>query len=113
MTNAILTYSREGADEGGMACPGCGGAYTHIDIVRAGVRKDDAPVVAVELDTRNGRFDFAPADEPSGSNDPRSSRRNWIELVIRCEGCDGGSLFLAQHKGVTRTQYVPAETTTG
>lgn len=111
MTNAILTHSHEGADEGGMACPGCGGAYTHIDIVRAGVRKEDAPVVAVELDTQNGRFNFGPAPEPSGT-DPRSSRRNWIELVIRCEGCDGGSLFLAQHKGVTRTRYVPAQEST-
>ncbi|MEU6563145.1 hypothetical protein [Nocardia nova] len=112
MTNAILTYSWEGADEGGMACPGCGGAYTHIDIVRAGVRKEDAPVVAVELDTENGRFDFAPTAEPTGVDDPRSSRRNWIELVIDCEGCAGGSLFLAQHKGVTRTRYMPAQATT-
>ncbi len=101
----ILVYSAEAESENGLACPGCGGATTNIDIVRAGVRREDQPVIAVELDTKDGRFDFSTAPEPSG-DDPRSSRRNWVEIVISCENCDGGSLFLSQHKGVTRTNYV-------
>jgi hypothetical protein len=109
VANPILTYALDGPDANDLACPSCGWAYTHIDKIRAGVRREDRLVTAVELDMEEGQFDFAPFE---GDETP-SSRRHWLEVVIDCENCPGGTLILAQHKGVTRTQYVPAKPADG
>lgn len=101
MTDSLLTYASD--YEGALACPACGFAYTHIDRVRAGVRREDRAVTAVELDLVEGQFSFAP-----NTGTQHSSRRHWLEVVINCEGCPGGTLVLGQHKGVTEAQFVPA-----
>ncbi|WP_067842255.1 hypothetical protein [Nocardia lijiangensis] len=110
MTNPILRYALDGPDDNDLACPNCGWAYTHIDKVRAGVRTEDAPITFVELDIVEGQFGFKPR-RYEGTETP-SGRRQWLEIVIDCEQCAGGTLVLAQHKGVTQTRYIPATTST-
>lgn len=102
MSKPILTYAADGPDDNDLACPSCGWAYTHIDKIRAGVRREDRDVTAVELDMEEGRFTF----EPYKGGETPSSRRHWLEIVIDCENCAGGTLVLAQHKGVTQTQFI-------
>lgn len=102
MANPILTYAANAGDDDLLACPSCASEYTHIDKIRAGVRREDRDVTAVELDMEEGQFNFAPYQ---GGETP-SSRRHWLEIVIDCEQCSGGTLILAQHKGVTQTRYI-------
>ncbi len=102
MADPILSYAPLGPSGGSdLACPSCGSEYTHVDKVRAGVRKEDGAVTAVELDLEAGQFNFA----PFGDEETPSRRRHWLEVVIDCENCSGGTLTFAQHKGVTQMKY--------
>lgn len=77
-----------------LLCPFCGFEYTHIETVRIGARQEDDPVYLIAVKPDTARIEAAYSAE-----EPPSSRRSWVELVVDCEGCPGGSIVIAQHKG--------------
>ena len=88
---APLTFDHQPA----LKCPFCPSEYVHIELVHVGARREDQPPYLITVDAIAGQVRENPAYEA------RSSRRQWVELVVNCEGCDGGSIVLAQHKGQT------------
>jgi len=89
-----------------LVCPRCGEHETHVEKIRAGVRGEDTQPTIVDLDIVWGKLEFTPYSDEMYIE--RSRRRQWLELVIECEHCEGGTLVLAQHKGVTLVDYVLA-----
>ncbi|WP_432945824.1 hypothetical protein ACQPXM_06605 [Kribbella sp. CA-253562] len=77
-----------------LLCPFCGFDYTHIETVRVGARKEDDPVYLIAVEPSTARIEAAYSTEQ-----PPSSRRSWVELIVDCEECPGGSIVIAQHKG--------------
>ena len=96
---------------GEMLCPFCGANYTHLDEVSfgyresfGGPRREDAPVNTATFNARAGELRLS-SQRPV----EYSGRRHWIELHVDCESCPGGTIVLAQHKGVTQFTLVPRE----
>lgn len=98
-----LTSPNYGVNEY-LRCPRCGALETHLEKIRAGIRGEDDQPTLVDLDIVSGSLTFTPYDDENHIE--RSSRRQWLELVIDCEHCEGGTLVLAQHKGVTLVKYI-------
>lgn len=90
-------------EDGWLLCPFCGGDYTHVSLVKVGARREDEAPYLITVETVTGAVDEMPA-----FGEPLSSRRGWVELTVDCEGCAGGSLLLAQHKGQTLLETHPA-----
>ena len=92
-----------------LLCPFCGFECTHLEIVRVGARREDDPIylVSVEADTARVEGSYYDSDDQ-----PPSSRRSWVELVVDCEGCSGGSIVIAQHKGASYVSTRPNPTST-
>jgi hypothetical protein len=82
--------------DGSMACPLCGGEYTHVDdVVMSGRGQEDGPVTT----TRVGSDGLMKGQTVSPSG---SGRRHTITLLGSCEMCGGGFLItFEQHKGQT------------
>ena len=88
-----------------MHCPFCGSEYTHVDSVTIGMRgREDGPAFVRTIDVMTGAR--SEAEEPVLEF---SRRRQWLEIHIDCEFCAGGSVALAQVKGVTECTLVPAD----
>lgn len=89
-------------EHGRLHCPFCDGDYVHLDLVHIGARQEDKPPYRISVDAVAGTVDEAPA-----FGEPLSRRRQWVELVVNCEFCPGGSVVLAQHKGQTEVSVRP------
>lgn len=87
-----LTYHADGS----MACPLCGGEYTHVeDVIMDGRSREDGPVTS----TRVGPDGLVKGQAVSASG---SGRRHTITLLGNCELCGGSFLItFQQHKGQT------------
>lgn len=100
--------------EGGryVGCPFCGFECTHVDEVTA-ARESGSSVRATTLRAVDGesRTETFAMDANSLGGPAISSHAKaggfWIEIHFDCEGCLGGSLVLAQHKGATEWRLVP------
>jgi hypothetical protein len=79
-----------------LLCPFCNFEYVHINVVNVGARGEDGPPYRISVDAVAGNVN----EEPE-FGEALSSRRHWVELVVDCESCSGGSIVLAQHKGQT------------
>jgi hypothetical protein len=85
-----------------LLCPFCGFEYVHLDVVNIGARGEDEPAYLITVDAVQAKVQESPS-----FSEPLSARRQWIELVVDCEGCTGGSIVLAQHKGQTLVSTRP------
>jgi hypothetical protein len=93
---------RLGPDNSELLCPWCGSEWTHIEVVKVGARGEDKPPWLLTIHAVSGKVEEMPAFEEV------SSRRQWVELVIDCESCKGGTIAFAQHKGMTLTKFLDA-----
>jgi len=95
-------------EDNNLRCPNCGDVNgTHIDTVVIGARGEDAPVTRIVVDASAASVAMGPGGPGDGEHPSR--RRHWIELVVGCEFCDGGSIVLAQHKGQTAVSFAADE----
>lgn len=85
-----------------LLCPFCGFEYVHLNVVNIGARGEDEPAYLITVDAVQAKVQESPS-----FSEPLSARRQWIELVVDCEGCTGGSIVLAQHKGQTLVSTRP------
>lgn len=91
-------------DYGALLCPFCGFNCTHVDEVSAGIPLPSGcapPHAAVTFSAVTGKVEGGPQTDLAYSRD-----RHWLEIHIDCEGCPGGTIILAQHKGETRVSMV-------
>jgi hypothetical protein len=100
-TDLIKFNLGSGSNRAEMLCPRCGSDYLHHQSITSFDRSEDAQVV-VETTVLCGEAKMKSAAS-SASRNP-SARRDGLEIVFTCEGCEEGrslSLFISQHKGQT------------
>jgi len=94
-------------DQPTLVCPQCGCACVHIDLVHVGTRTRENAAPFLVTVAADGTVTEQPAYEP------RSERRQWVELVLECEDGCTTSVALAQHKGSTFVSSRKLATTEG
>jgi hypothetical protein len=93
---------RTGPDNDELICPWCDQEWTHVEEVKVGVRGEDKPPWLLTVNAVTGDITEMPGFEE------KSTRRQWVELVIDCEQCAGGTIVFAQHKGMTLVKFEQA-----
>ncbi len=85
-------------EDGDLACPECGGGYTHAIGVTVYSRREDAEGTYLRTSTTAGVVTV----EKGTAQPYNTARRGSIEVAMVCEMCGlQFSLVLRQHKGMT------------